>query len=107
MEDVRTVPVDKNAVVVMEVIGVPTDVVAAFHQQHPLAQASGQAFSHDAAGETRADNQEVIHQSATPLVTERCRRLLRQLSMRSHVRSQLVAASSSLTLDRKSTRLNS
>ena len=61
MEDVRPVLVDQRAVLVITVIGVAADMVAAIDQENRLVALVGKALSEHAAGETGTDNQPIVH----------------------------------------------
>src|SRR5690554_2255519 len=53
----RPVFMDQDPVFVVTVIGVPADVRAAVHDQHPLAGPARQPFRQHRAGKTRAHDQ--------------------------------------------------
>ena len=57
VENVRAVFVDQDARLVVMVVGVARDVVAAVHDEDLLVANARQPFGQDAAGETRPDDQ--------------------------------------------------
>ena len=60
VEDVRTVQMNQDAMLVVEVIGVAGDVRALVDDEHTLAQTVGEPFREHGAGEARADDEVIV-----------------------------------------------
>src|SRR4051812_33465053 len=61
VEDVRAVAVNQDAVIVVAIVRVPTDVVSAIDNQNLFVEAVGEPFGQDTPGETSSDDQVIKH----------------------------------------------
>jgi hypothetical protein len=66
VEDVGSVLVDEQALVIVPVIGVAAHMVAPVDEKNALVALAGETFRQNAARKAGADNQPIIHSKVTP-----------------------------------------
>ena len=69
VEDVRTIFVNEQTIVIVVIVGVPADVIAAFDNQDRFTQLRRKPLGNDASGKTGSNNKIVKHFNLQPFVS--------------------------------------